>query len=404
VRDDDERDMTMADDENERTDTGAESTSDAPEDPGAQAQPDAGAEAQPDAGAEAQPDAGAEAQGGESDALREDGATGAPEPAAEAQGGESDALREDGATGAPEPAAAGEADAKPSDEGGEAPASERPAVDVSAGGDRIRSGNIVVAGKHFADWFNQDFRPPFGQETHPQFVVWDKHPKKFPVPVDKERFSRVFDSCERIYRKELTLPEFLGLFCVIYNETGGTFEPVSERGSLRYFFMYNTRSMNRRAGQLLLGRRQISDPADVAAWDGSNYPDPTDKALEDAARECDFYKYRGRGLAQVTFRDGFRRYVDPHLSGKYGKTCEDLPEAELGEIIRTDPDVYLPMVKSLFTDRTWLGASFPRVNDDPPDWHTTGEKISHSKDYGGFYAWRCLTLQAAMNDAGWQAD
>mgnify|MGYP000544164385 CR=1 FL=1 len=273
--------------------------------------------------------------------------------------------------------------------------------------DKIRSSAITVAGKPFADWFNNDFRP-LHPGNHDTLKLWKKPAPKFPAKVNGANFATVFDDCAGLWSAELTLEEFLTFFAIIYNETGGTFLPISELGSEAYMFersaagkaSYNA-APNRPAGGLLFDRGVLTDPDDVDAWNSTTtYPKPTDPALIAAARECDFWKYRGRGLIQLTWRPTYLAIVDPLLTAAGHAKCDDLSEAELGRIIRTDPKVYIPMVRGFFKK---IAGKLAQVNQEPPDWNPVGKAVSGGADYGKLLHWRCETLAEAIYTAGYTA-
>jgi len=299
------------------------------------------------------------------------------------------------------------ADTGPSTDGGSPGVITLPEIVITGNGNRVSNSNIVVAGKHFVDWFNTDFKPT-QPGTHPTLKRWGKPAPKFPDTVNKTNFQTAFDHCADFWAPQLTLNEFLTFFCIFYNETGGSMVPVSEMGSARYMFestsggkaSYN-QSPNRKAGDQLLARGYIS-PDDVAAWNSTTtYPNPSDETLKAQARECDFFKYRGRGLIQLTWRDAYQRVVDPLLTANGYNVCDDLTEAELGRIIRTDPRIYLPMVKGFFRR---ISATFANVNREPPNWTSTGNAVAGGSAYGPLLQWRCETLLAAMEAAGFETD
>jgi N-acetylmuramoyl-L-alanine amidase len=298
-------------------------------------------------------------------------------------------------------------------ESDEAAPAEEAAVDpvtVTPAGEPITSANITVGGKHFVDWFNDDFKPT-QKGTHPTLTLYKRPASKFPNRIEKDSFNLVFDNCGELWSPTLTQAEFLGFACIIYNETGGTFRPISEGGTEKYMFeksaagkaSYNS-GRNRPAGDLLRDRGVLdaSDTAAIAAWNSTTtYPDPKDEALKAAARECDFWKYRGRGLIQITWRPTYLKYVDPLLKANGYAGCDDLSDEELGNVILTDRRIYIPMVKAFFSA---LVAKVARADDTPPDWQPMGQGVSGNSDYAKLLQWRCETLKAAMDAAGWQAD
>jgi hypothetical protein len=284
---------------------------------------------------------------------------------------------------------------------------------VTPAGEPITSGNITVGGKHFVDWFNEDFQPT-QTGNHPTLQVWRRPAPKFPHRLqNRAAFRTIFDNCAELWAPVLSQAEFLALACIIYNETGGTFSPASERGSEKYMFersaagkaSYNA-SPNRPAGDLLRDRG-VLDPGDaeaIAAWNSTTtYPNPTDETLIYQAHQCDFWKYRGRGLIQLTWRPKYLSFVDPLLAANGYAACDELSEEELGNIILTDHRIYLPMVKG-FLSAPALAAKLAKVNETPPSWSPLGQAVSGSPDYGALLQWRCETLKAAMDAAGWHAD
>src|SRR5262249_43623367 len=123
------------------------------------------------------------------------------------------------------------------------------------------------------------------------------------------------------------------------NETGGSLLPLSEKmgttghPGLSYAFdaisgkkisynktpnrtaltLFNNADYNAAHGQLALGAtlRNTQDPV----WSGQIYPQATISTSEGPAetgyvQQADFYKFRGRGLIQTTFRSGYVKLVD----------------------------------------------------------------------------------------------
>ena len=205
----------------------------------------------------------------------------------------------------------------------------------------------------------------------------------------------------------MTVQEFLAFFGIFYNETGGTMVPRGEMGNAKYMFeakpkvkvSYNTGKGNRRAGDQLQARGVISDPAEIAAWNGEIYPESSSAAVKAAALECDFYKYRGHGFIQTTFHDAYVSTVNPALKAAgYSKMCDDMTAAELENVIKTDPKVSVPMVRSFY--KSYCSKMMPAVNADPPSWTAIGKRVSGGDAYAKLFQWRCSTLFAAMQKAG----
>jgi len=281
-----------------------------------------------------------------------------------------------------------------------------PTTTTAAKQTKVTSSNIVVAGKHFADWFNEDLRPKY-PGNHPTIQLWKKPAPMFPTKVNKANFNTVFDNIHYLWADELTVPEFLGFFGIFYNETGGTMQPIAEVGGLKWMFeataggkaSYN-KAPNRLAGDQLKAKGVISSDADVALWNGQVYPATVSADLQAALKECDFYKYRGHGFIQTTWRNNFQRDVDPALqSAGYSKTCDEMTTEEMETAIKTDPKVSLPMVKSFYQT---IASKYAKVNQDPPVWYDTGRAVSGQKPYGDLFQWRCETIFAAMKQAGFE--
>lgn len=71
---------------------------------------------------------------------------------------------------------------------------------------------------------------------------------------------------------------------------------------------YNGVNGNLKAGDQLKNNGVINTPADVTLWNGTVYPDSQPSAVKQAARDCDFYRFIGRGLVQITGRTPYQRY------------------------------------------------------------------------------------------------
>jgi hypothetical protein len=282
---------------------------------------------------------------------------------------------------------------------------------------KVRSSNISVGSKPFVAWFNKDFRPRIPAD-HPTIKQGKNPAKTFPAIIDTASFANIFDHCDELFAPELTLEEFVAIFLIMYNETGGTLRPISELAPkkepvpLRYFFepgtklSYNTRG-NRKAGDLLRDRGVLTDPDEIAAWNQTKpYPNPppgTDLAA--AAIECDFFKYRGRGLIGTTFFTGYVAEVVPVLkttghvpADKDPKQAlDDMTEAELDQIINTDRSVFTGMVKQHLTS---IRGTFDGVNQR--NFRAFGLEIAGhgATSYASLYEFRCNALLDEMKKDG----
>lgn len=277
-------------------------------------------------------------------------------------------------------------------------------VTLDFAGGLITSSNITVDGLDFPDWFNREF-------------LHKPHGGLFPAGLKSANFHTVWDNLKVFTDKDaLTVNEFVAHLMIMYNETGGSLASIAEvpqRGmGDAYFFepgplrgkdhkaSYNGPiGGNRAAGDQLAGMSVISDPDDVAAWNSrSTYPSDQPDSVKLAARACDFYKYRGHGLNQLTFRGNYQRHADGPLNEVFGKTSEEMSSSELDAAFK-DPGVYLRVFKNFNRGAVdaldeVISGSFARYGNLVAGGHIYGPTIFEP---------RCKAVAAAMFATGYTA-
>lgn len=194
--------------------------------------------------------------------------------------------------------------------------------------------------QHFIDWFNAfcarrqywaDKQINPNQDVRNRFLeIWDGIPSMF------ERYP-------------VNLLQFSALMSILVNEAGANLLPVSEicgrndYPGLAYAFCdipgvkasYNAGADNRHAGDLFFededfwtahGSRASADlvramPNLREQWNGNVYPQnffstSLDPYHSGFIQQADFYKFRGRGLIQITWRSNYRSIVQFVLNYK----------------------------------------------------------------------------------------
>ena len=194
-----------------------------------------------------------------------------------------------------------------------------------------------------------DVNSYFAQFGQPSFVAWfnanaaNKGPwahRSLGTGAGVEaNFTAIWDRIPQIFgTTNINLLQFLSLMSILINEVGGTLAPISERvgtkdhPGLAYAFdrikdlkaSYNTGSLNWSAfkcfndadfiqahGSKPKGA-QLQNTTD-ARWKGDVWPSgfatDVDPSVNGFIMEADFYKFRGRGLIQSTWRSAYKDLI-----------------------------------------------------------------------------------------------
>jgi len=191
----------------------------------------------------------------------------------------------------------------------------------------------TATGGHFIEWFNAQCA---------NRGAWSG--KQIGSSQDvKQRFAQFWDAIEFSYgTPSINLLQFAALMSILINEVGATLQPCAElcgragHPGLAYAFdeipgikrSYNAAG-NRLAGDLFFddvdfwsahsglplaneirARQELREQ-----WNGTVYPQTafstsTDPAVTGFIQQADFYKFRGRGFIQTTWRANYKPLVD----------------------------------------------------------------------------------------------
>lgn len=196
---------------------------------------------------------------------------------------------------------------------------------------------------------NIDINNYFTQKTKLDFPTWfNKYQANYGSfkkinPINSSQWNVIWSKLPQIYpNNKLNLIEFLALNTILVVETNGTYLSQAEKApdgvdsEIKYMFnnigknSYNTLPGNQTAYQAFndtnfinqfqnLPLNNLSSTNDIR-WCGQTFPVDlfTPSSLTVALRtspptfinECDFYKFRGRGLIKLLGRNNYKKIID----------------------------------------------------------------------------------------------
>ncbi|HEX4810518.1 MAG TPA: hypothetical protein VH325_16390 [Bryobacteraceae bacterium] len=188
-----------------------------------------------------------------------------------------------------------------------------------------------TVGRHYIDWFNQNCAEK-GNWAGKQLGSSD---------AVKASFLQIWNQISDIFgTPSINLLQFAALISILTNEVGAALLPVSEicgHEGLAYPFSaipgkkqsYNSTVGNRLAGDLffddndfwqahggLASANTVRNRPDLkGAWNGTVYPSNVFPSIIDTdttafIQQADFYKFRGRGFIQMTWRTNYKKLVE----------------------------------------------------------------------------------------------
>jgi hypothetical protein len=315
----------------------------------------------------------------------------------------------------------------------------------------FRNGTEIIdffhtrARSHFVEWFNANCA---------NRQAWAG--KAIGTTDDvKSRFRELWDNIPAMFDSDsINLLQFLALMSILINEVGQQLLPITELcGSaacpgLAYPFnniagvkrSYNLGQGNRQAGELFFDDPHFweahnhlpaadavrASPNNKELWNGSVYPQhlfPTslDPSQTGFIQQADFFKFRGRGFIQVTWRVNYRAIVS-FVQDYEGANSTILRYKSAWQAL--DPDV----VCTISTNKDWdvlfqetdfviacraIGlhnracGNYLRLSSDPAiltthamapgSFYNMGHRISGGDNYAGTFSERVAQLMNTLN-------
>ncbi|GAA4052992.1 hypothetical protein GCM10022409_44930 [Hymenobacter glaciei] len=204
---------------------------------------------------------------------------------------------------------------------------------------------VAKTGQGFVDWFRTRVG---GRGAWVRTRQGTSTPVTMPATADaKAGFQQFWDGIPLIFNTpQINFAQFAALQSILVNETGGRMRPIAEgvgtagHPGIAYAFdriaglkqsynkapnktalaLFNDSEFVRAHGQKPLGA-QLANTQD-GRWAGDVYPagsysPSTDPAQNGFVQEADFYKFRGRGYIQITWRNAYQ-WLIPSVQDYHG--------------------------------------------------------------------------------------
>jgi hypothetical protein len=151
-------------------------------------------------------------------------------------------------------------------------------------------------------------------------------------------------------RNELTLGEFIAVFCIVYNETGGQFKSIAEQGTREYI--------------------ETANPA--------------------IGKVAYAYKERGRGYIQVTWAKSYRLVLS-----QLGYDYDALTSEQLDDLFLRNDNVAFGALRIWFNDANFAKKTFDRLKFG--EYKAFGNAIGGGQVYGIKFENRVNTILKALS-------
>ena len=275
----------------------------------------------------------------------------------------------------------------------------------------------------------------------------------------KDSFVKIWDNIPHIFgSSSINLLQFAALMSILTNEVGAELQPVSElcgHMGLAYPFnaiekvkvSYNSSPNNKLAGELFFDdelfwntHRTLACGSSVraredlkAAWNGTVYPAELPGSLVPGEtafiQQADFYKFRGRGFIQMTWRSNYKGVVnfvqqydgDQPVILKYksdweGKDADavcTMSTDEDWDALFQQTDLVVPCravglhneasshdVKSRYLTLADVAPTLTTMSDIPGSFFRMGHRISGGVTYATLFSNRVVQVLTTLNYQG----